>query len=145
MQFQLKKCALADKCCLIHSLLSTSVRPSVTLFSHTTFTNNMQMQFKVNKTMSQTASLFYVRSHLVGLSAVLAALRLFLTMTHISTNATSVSTSSSRCTATCHCCTRSFVWTLCCLRLVCPTTRPSASSSSSFGPAKSQKQGGMKG
>lgn len=67
--------------------------------------------------------------------------------TRISTNATSASTSSSRCTATCHCCTRSFEWTPCCLRLVYPTTRPSASSSSSIGlsgPAKSQKQSGLK-
>ena len=54
-------------------------------------------------------------------------------MTHISTNATSASTSSSRCTATCRCCTRSSAWTLFFLRLVYPTTRPSASSSSSVG------------
>ncbi len=68
-------------------------------------------------------------------------------MTRISTNATSASTSSSRCTATCRCCTRSFAWTLCFLRLVYPTTRPSASSSSSVGlsgPAKSQKRSGLK-
>lgn len=89
----------------------------------------------------------YVRLHLVGLSAVPAALRLFHTMTRISTNATSASTSSSRFMATCHCCTRSFEWTLCCLRLVYPMTRPSASSSSSIGlsgPAKSQTQSGLK-
>lgn len=83
--------------------------------------------------LQSKVSLVCVRWRHVGHSAVPAALRRSHTTTPTSTNATSASTSSSRCTATCHCCTRSSAWTPCCSRLVYPTTRPSASSSSSTG------------
>lgn len=92
------------------------------------------MWLKYSKYILQSkVSLVCVRWRRVGHSAVPAALRRSRTTTPTSTNATSASTSSSRCTATCHCCTRSSAWTPCCSRLVYPTTRPSASSSSSTG------------
>lgn len=92
------------------------------------------MWLKYSKCILQSkASLVCVRWRRVGRSAVPAALRRSRTTTPTSTNATSASTSSSRCTATCRCCTRSSAWTPCCSRLVYPTTRPSASSSSSTG------------
>lgn len=51
-------------------------------------------------------------------------------MTLIFTSGTSVSTFLSRCMAICLSYTRSLGWTLCSSRPACPTTRPSASSSS---------------
>lgn len=68
-----------------------------------------------------------------GPSGAPAALRHFHMMTPTSTSGISASTILSRCMATCRCFTRNSVWTLCCSRPACLTTRPNASSSSSGG------------
>lgn len=83
-----------------------------------------------------------LRWRLVGPSAAPAARKPCRTMTLTSTSATSASTSLSRCTATCPYSTRSSAWTLCSSRRAYPTTRLSASSSSSpgLGPAKNVGQ-----
>lgn len=65
-----------------------------------------------------------------GLSDAQDALRPCHTMIPTFMSGTNVSTFLSRCMAICPCCTLNSGWTLCSSKPACPTTRPSASSSS---------------